>query len=125
VRFFVNSALKIQCHIVKNALLQTAFSAILPIGNYNFSFSDDYNNVIRTYSYDSTQKIPLLRNALQILQGKGLLVYIEVCVCLYICYWMCVRGRDKDFFYSEPLFLSRQPSISNKKLGPLDIYLAP
>jgi len=29
---FVNSALKIQCHIVKNTLLQTAFSAILPIG---------------------------------------------------------------------------------------------
>jgi len=27
--FFVNSALKIQCNIVKNTLLQTAFSAIL------------------------------------------------------------------------------------------------
>jgi len=27
---FVNSALKIQCHIVKNTLLHTAFSAILP-----------------------------------------------------------------------------------------------
>jgi len=30
--FFVNSALKIQCHIVKNILLQAAFSAILPTG---------------------------------------------------------------------------------------------
>jgi len=30
---FVNSALKIQCHhVVKNTLLQTAFSAILPTG---------------------------------------------------------------------------------------------
>jgi len=29
---FVTSAFKIQCHIVKNALLQTAFSAILPTG---------------------------------------------------------------------------------------------
>jgi len=29
---FVNSALKIQCRIVKNPLLQTAFSAILPLG---------------------------------------------------------------------------------------------
>jgi len=28
----VNSALKIQCHVVKNALLQTAFSAIFPTG---------------------------------------------------------------------------------------------
>jgi len=27
---FFNSALKIQCHIVKNRLLQTAFSVILP-----------------------------------------------------------------------------------------------
>jgi len=33
---FVNSALKIQRHIVKNTLLQTAFSAILPTG---FEFS--------------------------------------------------------------------------------------
>jgi len=30
--FFVNSALKIQCHAVKNTLLLTAFSAILPTG---------------------------------------------------------------------------------------------
>jgi len=30
--FFVNSALKIQCNIVKNTLLQTAFSAIFPTG---------------------------------------------------------------------------------------------
>jgi len=29
---FVNSVLKLQCHIVKNALLQTVFSAILPTG---------------------------------------------------------------------------------------------
>jgi len=29
---FVNSALKIPCHVVKNTLLQTAFSAILPTG---------------------------------------------------------------------------------------------
>jgi len=29
---FVNWALKIQCHVVKNTLLQTAFSAILPTG---------------------------------------------------------------------------------------------
>jgi len=29
---YVNSSLKIQCHIVKNTLLQTAFSAILPTG---------------------------------------------------------------------------------------------
>jgi len=29
---FVNSALKIQCHVVKNTLLETAFSAILPTG---------------------------------------------------------------------------------------------
>jgi len=29
---FVNSAIKIQCHVVKNTLLQTAFSAILPTG---------------------------------------------------------------------------------------------
>jgi len=27
---FINSALKIQCHIVNDTLLQTAFSAILP-----------------------------------------------------------------------------------------------
>jgi len=27
---FVNSALKLQCHIVENTLLQTVFSAILP-----------------------------------------------------------------------------------------------
>jgi len=30
--FFVNSALKIQCYVVNNTLLQTAFSAILPTG---------------------------------------------------------------------------------------------
>jgi len=30
--FFVNSALKIQCHIVKNTLLQMAFSGIFPTG---------------------------------------------------------------------------------------------
>jgi len=30
-QFFVNSALKIQCHVVKNNLLQTAFSAIFPV----------------------------------------------------------------------------------------------
>jgi len=29
---FINSALKIQCHAVKNTVLQTAFLAILPIG---------------------------------------------------------------------------------------------
>jgi len=29
-----NSALKIQCHIIKNTLLQTAFSAILPTAKY-------------------------------------------------------------------------------------------
>jgi len=29
---FVNSALKIQCHVVDNTLLQTAFSVILPTG---------------------------------------------------------------------------------------------
>jgi len=29
---FCNSVLKIQCRVVKNALLQTAFSAILPLG---------------------------------------------------------------------------------------------
>jgi len=27
-----NSALKIKCHVVKNALLQTDFSAIFPLG---------------------------------------------------------------------------------------------
>jgi len=32
VRFFVNSAFKLQCHIVKNTVLQTAFLAILPTG---------------------------------------------------------------------------------------------
>jgi len=32
---FVNSALKIQCHVVKKkTLLQTAFSAILPTGKH-------------------------------------------------------------------------------------------
>jgi len=31
---FVNSALEIQRHVVKNALLQTAFSAILPTRVY-------------------------------------------------------------------------------------------
>jgi len=31
---FVNTALKIQCHIVKKTLLQTAFSAILPTRNF-------------------------------------------------------------------------------------------
>jgi len=31
-KVFVNLALKIQCHVVKNTLLQTAFSAILPTG---------------------------------------------------------------------------------------------
>jgi len=31
-RLCINSALKIQCHIVKNTHLQTAFSAILPTG---------------------------------------------------------------------------------------------
>jgi len=30
VCIFVNSAIKIQCQVVKNTLLQTAFSAILP-----------------------------------------------------------------------------------------------
>jgi len=30
---FINSALKLQCHIAKNALLQTALLAILPTGN--------------------------------------------------------------------------------------------
>jgi len=30
--FVINSALKIQCHIVKNTLLQTAFSVILSAG---------------------------------------------------------------------------------------------
>jgi len=35
---FVNSALKIQCHTVKNALLQTAFSAILPTCIYDLYF---------------------------------------------------------------------------------------
>jgi len=30
--FFVNWALKIQCHIVKNTLPQTAFSGVLPTG---------------------------------------------------------------------------------------------
>jgi len=29
-----DSALKTQCHIVKNTLLQTAFSAILPTGRF-------------------------------------------------------------------------------------------
>jgi len=29
---FIDTALKIQCHVVKNALLQTAFSAILATG---------------------------------------------------------------------------------------------
>jgi len=33
---FVNSALKIQCHVVNNTLLQTAFSAILPTGIVQF-----------------------------------------------------------------------------------------
>jgi len=34
--FLVNSALKIQCHIVKNTLPQAAFSAILPaLGRVN------------------------------------------------------------------------------------------
>jgi len=31
---FVNSELKKECHVVKNTLLQTAFPAILPTGNY-------------------------------------------------------------------------------------------
>jgi len=31
---FVNSALNTQCHIVKTALLHTAFSAIFPSGRY-------------------------------------------------------------------------------------------
>jgi len=31
--FFGNSALKIQCHIIKYTLKQTAFLAILPTGN--------------------------------------------------------------------------------------------
>jgi len=30
--FLVNLALKIQCHVVKNTLLQTSFSAIFPTG---------------------------------------------------------------------------------------------
>jgi len=30
---FVNSVLKIQCHVVKNTFLQTPFSAILPTEN--------------------------------------------------------------------------------------------
>jgi len=29
---FVNSAFKIQCHVVKNTLTQTAFSVIFPTG---------------------------------------------------------------------------------------------
>jgi len=32
IQHFVNSALKIQCHVVKNTHLQTAFSVILPTG---------------------------------------------------------------------------------------------
>jgi len=35
VRFFVSSVLKIRCHIIKNTLLQTASSAILPLGTEN------------------------------------------------------------------------------------------
>jgi len=36
-RVFVNSALKLQCH---NTLLQTAFSAILPTGNGEYTRDD-------------------------------------------------------------------------------------
>jgi len=32
---FINLALKIQCYIVKNTLLQSAFSMILPTGLFN------------------------------------------------------------------------------------------
>jgi len=39
------SALKLQCHNVKNTLLQNAFSAILPTGNCFFHFSGD--NLLR------------------------------------------------------------------------------
>jgi len=39
---FVNSVLKILCHVVKNALLQNAFSAILrPLGRRFWSFGTD------------------------------------------------------------------------------------
>jgi len=37
--FFANSALNIQRHIVKNTLLQTAFSAICPLGWDHFKGS--------------------------------------------------------------------------------------
>jgi len=40
---FVSSALKIQCHIVKNTLLHTAFSAILRTGIYYYNTSVCYS----------------------------------------------------------------------------------
>jgi len=53
-RVFVNSALKIQCHVVKNALIQTAFWAILPTGilcvgaqKVTIQFSDYYDAKIK------------------------------------------------------------------------------
>jgi len=42
---FVNSALKRQCHVVKNALLKTAFSAILPTGLLLLIFRFDLDKV--------------------------------------------------------------------------------
>ena len=49
------------------------------VTNIIFSlFSGDYNNVIKTFTYRSTVKIPLLSDALKELKGTNLLVYIEV-----------------------------------------------
>jgi len=57
VRFFVNSALKIQCHIVKNTLPQTAFtdftldldgSFLSSNTNDSFSIPDAYFEAIGT-----------------------------------------------------------------------------
>jgi len=39
---FVNLALKIQCHIIKNTILQTAFSAILLTGYALISRDNKY-----------------------------------------------------------------------------------
>lgn len=41
-------------------------------------FSGDYNNVLETFDYSSKLKVPLLSEALELLKGKRLLIYLEV-----------------------------------------------
>jgi len=49
---FVNSALKIQCHIVKSTILQTAFWEILPTGIAKYNCYCTRHKIISMLSRD-------------------------------------------------------------------------